>query len=81
MRHTCKLLSWRNRSVHVPSNEKLNLAGFRSELVQPNPTSFLGLNQILDPKFGLSQVGLASNRVQIRVQPYNVLNKPEMNLI
>ena len=46
-------------------------------LVRPNLTRFFGLNPILDQKFGLSRVGLASNRVQIRVQPYNVHNKPE----
>ena len=64
----------------------------REEVVRPNPTRFFGLNPILDPKFGLSRVGsgwpsgskngsnrvgLASNRLQIRVQPYNILNKPK----
>ena len=37
------------------------------DLVRPNPTRFFGLNPILDPKFGLSRVGLAlrlKNRVQ-----------------
>ena len=48
-----------------------------SLVVRPNPTRFFGLNLILDQKFGLSWVGLASNRVQIRVQPFNVLKKPE----
>ena len=63
-------------------------------VVRPNPTRFFELNPILDPKFGLSQVGLAlrvknisnrvglaSNRFQIWVQLYNVLNKPNFNPI
>ena len=35
---------------------------------RPNPTRFFGFNPILDPKFGLSWVGLAL-RVEKRVQP------------
>ena len=37
------------------------------QVVLPNPTRFFGLNPILDPKFGLSRVGLAL-RVEKRVQ-------------
>ena len=37
------------------------------KVVQPNPTRFFGLNPILDPKLGLSRVGLAL-RVEKRVQ-------------
>ena len=44
-------------------------------LVRPNPNRFFGFNQILGPNFGFKWVGLTSKRVQIRVQPYNVLNK------
>jgi hypothetical protein len=48
---------------------------------------FFELNLILDMIVGFNRVGpqvkkmgpirLASNRVQIQVQPYNVLNKPD----
>ena len=61
MRHTCKLLSWRNRSVHVPSNEKLNLAGFRSELVPPNPIRFFQV----EPNFG-PEIRVESGRVGLK---------------
>ena len=65
-----------------------DIASIPTSVAKPSP--FFGLNPILDPKFGLSQVGLAlrdknvsnwvrlaSNRVQIWVQHYNVLSKPK----
>ena len=47
--------------------------------MQPNPNHFFGLNPILDPKFGLSRVGLAL-RVKQRVQSGRIGLKKGSNL-
>ena len=53
MRHTCKLLSWRNRLVSLPSDENLKLAELSAWKIQTYSGSFLGEMKFVFSAFSL----------------------------